>query len=77
MPGSLFPEGVGRGEAVDSLLTGTRWSTKCLCHTRAESWGCGWQVQWVSHTQLGCARAPGPWGDGEGVCPWCASASLR
>lgn len=36
MPGSLFPEGVGRGEAVDSLLTGTRWRVKCLSHEGRE-----------------------------------------
>lgn len=57
MPGRLFPEGVGRGEAVDSLLTGTRWSMKCLCHTRAENRGCGWQVG-ARHIAELC---PSPW----------------
>lgn len=41
MPGSLFPEGVGWGEVVDSLLMGTGWRVGCLYYTRAENWGVG------------------------------------
>lgn len=41
MPDSLFPEGVGWGEVVDSLLMGTGWRVGFLCYTRAESWGVG------------------------------------
>lgn len=32
---SLFPEGVGWGEVVDSLLMGTEWRVEC--YVRAES----------------------------------------
>lgn len=41
MPDSLFPEGVGWGEVVDSLLMGTGWRVGFLCYRRAERWGVG------------------------------------
>lgn len=41
MPSSLFPEGVGWGEAGDSVLMGTGCGVGCLCCSRSESWGVG------------------------------------
>lgn len=41
MPSSLFPEGVGWGEAGDSVLMGTGCGVGCLCCSRSEGWGVG------------------------------------
>lgn len=51
MPGSLFPEGVGWGEAVDSVLM-ERGDVEHVFVLPEGSWGCGRQVRWEPHIQF-------------------------
>lgn len=69
MPGSLFPESVGWGEVVDSLLMGTGWRVESVFVShegRVGVWVAGAAGDTHTAEKL-CPRASGSQGE---VSPW-------